>query len=139
MLLRFFHKGGVSIFGPLEADVMDAVWDESNPLTVGDVHRVLSRRGRRIAYSTVKAVLNNLSDKGYLKKAQQGRGNIFRATQSRDAFKQRLVRDVLSSLMKEHRTPLLAHLVNELATDRKSAEELEALIRQRRSELSKRP
>lgn len=134
MLLRL-RKGEASILGPLETEVMEAVWDAAAPVTVADVHRALCGKRRNIAYSTVKAVLTNLSDKGHLKKKQQGRSNSFAATRSRESFKERVVQSVLSSLIKEHRAPLIAHLVNDLVTDRQSVEELEELVRQRRLEL----
>lgn len=114
---------------------MDAVWDAQAAVTVGDVHRKLSGKRRKIAYSTVKAVLTNLSDKGHLKKKSQGRSNLFIAVETRDEFKERMVRSVLSSLGKENRAPLVAHLVNDLVTDRESLEEIERLIRERRKEL----
>jgi predicted transcriptional regulator len=135
MLLRLFRKGGASILGPLESEIMNVVWDASAAVTVADVHRVLQARGREIAYSTVKAVLSNLTGKGYLKKKPSGRSNIFVARESRAAFKDRMIRNVLSSLLKEHRAPLMVHLVDDLATDRESIEELENLVRQKRREL----
>ena len=140
MLLRIFRTGGgVSALGPLETEIMNCVWDSSHPVTVADVHQSIGRRGRRIAYSTVKAVLTNLSEKGHLKKRSHGRSNFFSARESREEFKDRIVRHVLSSLAEEHRAPLVAYLVNEVAKDEAGVRELERLIRAKRRGRTGRP
>lgn len=136
MLLRFRKQGGASALGALESDVMEAVWDASTPVTVADVHRVITapQKKRDLAYSTVKAVLNNLCEKRHLRKIQQGRSNTFVPQQSREAFKERVVRDVFQSLLKDYRTPLLAHFVNDPDTDQESLRELKHLIEKRQRE-----
>jgi predicted transcriptional regulator len=137
-VFRLGNRGSGSVFGPLEQEVMDAVWAANRAVTVADVQRTLPPRKNALAYSTVKAILSNLSDKGYLKKSSEGRSNIFSAVETRKKFQERVVSEVVGTLAKNYRHPLLAHLVGELAADKKSLDELETLIAEKRRELKKR-
>jgi len=136
-VLRLFQTKGASILGPLESRVMDVVWATQEPVSVNYVHATLRKKKHNLAYSTVKAVLSNLASKGYLRKRNEGRSNSFAATASKEQFKDRLVKDVLNSLIRDHREPLLAHLVNDLAVDEESLGKLESLLARKRAELSK--
>jgi len=111
---------------------MEIVWAEEEPVSVASVHRALGRRRKSLAYSTVKAVLSNLVVKGHLRKRSEGRSNVFSAVQSREAFRRQVVDEVLGSLVKDYRNPLLAHLVDRVATDPSTLDELERLIAAKR-------
>jgi predicted transcriptional regulator len=134
-LLRLFRGKGASVLGPLESRVMDVVWSHKEPVSVGDVHSALRKKGRKLSYSTVKAVLTNLASKGHLRKRSEGRSNSFAAVASKEEFKERVVKQVLDSLIGEHRDPLLAHLVDDLAVDEESLAKLEELLAKKRAEL----
>lgn len=134
-VLRLFKNKGASVLGPLESQIMNVVWAAQESVSVGDVHAALHRKKQNLAYSTVKAVLTNLASKGYLRKRSEGRSNYFTPTESREAFKERVVEEVLNSLLKDHRDPLLAHLVNDLAVDEESLAKLESLLAKKRAEL----
>jgi predicted transcriptional regulator len=115
---------------------MEIVWAEAEPVSVATVHRALGRRKKPLAYSTVKAVLTNLAGKGLLRKRSEGRSNVFSAVQTREAFRKGVVDEVIGSLVKDYRNPLLAHLVEQVARDRASLDELERLIAERRRKLT---
>jgi predicted transcriptional regulator len=52
--------------GPLEAEILNIVW-ELEIVTVKDVHdRILSDPDRELAYASVTTVLRRLTDKGWL-------------------------------------------------------------------------
>ena len=111
---------------------MDAVWAAGEPMTVGDVSVALGRRKAPLAYSTIKAVLSNLADKGYLSKRLVGRANSFVARQSKEDFERAVVGGVVDSLLRDYRNPLLTHLADELADDPKSIAEFERLLAERK-------
>ena len=115
---------------------MEIVWSEPEPVSVATVHRALGRKRKTLAYSTVKAVLTNLARKGHLRKRSEGRSNVFSAVQTREAFRKGVVEEVVGSLVKDYRNPLLAHLVERVAQDRASLDELERLIAEKRRRLS---
>ena len=126
------ERGSAASFGPLEAEVMDSVWAAGKPVTVGDVVDARGRRKPMLAYSTIKAVLTNLVDKGYLAKRLIGRANSFVAKQSKEEFERDVVGGVVDSLLRDYRNPLLSHLADELADDPKSIAEFERLVAERK-------
>ncbi|AFZ29949.1 BlaI/MecI/CopY family transcriptional regulator [Gloeocapsa sp. BRSZ] len=52
--------------GPLEAEILDIIW-ELGSVTVKDVHdRILADPNRELAYTSVTTVLRRLTEKGWL-------------------------------------------------------------------------
>lgn len=67
------HRPRQLSLGPLEAEVLNIVW-ELGEVTVKDVHdRILTDPDRELAYASVTTVLNRLTNKGWLACNQQGR------------------------------------------------------------------
>jgi predicted transcriptional regulator len=59
--------------GPLEAEILNIIW-ELGSATVKDVHdRILADPNRELAYTSVTTVLRRLTDKGWLMCNKQGR------------------------------------------------------------------
>jgi len=134
-MFRFSKRAG-TVLGPLEDDIMEIVWAQGEPVTVAAVQRALGRRKKTLAYSTVKAVLTNLAEKGHLRKRSEGRSNVFSAVKTREEFRKQVVDEVMGSLLRDYRNPLLAHLVDRVARDPQSLDELERLIASKRRELA---
>jgi predicted transcriptional regulator len=64
--------------GSLESEVMAALWDAGDPLTVRDVQDILNRgRTPQLAYTTVLTVLQRLAAKGALARSAHGRGHAY--------------------------------------------------------------
>lgn len=135
-IFRTDRRGLATVLGPLEATVMAIVWSSSRRISVSDVVRALERRKRPLAYSTIKTILTNLADKGYLRKHAAGRANLFEAAQSRVEFERDAVGGVVDSLLRDYRNPLLTHLADELADDPKSIAEFERLLAIRKKQRS---
>ncbi len=65
--------------GPLEAEILNIVWELGNA-TVKDVHdRILADPNRELAYTSVTTVLRRLTDKGWLVCNKQGRAFYWQA------------------------------------------------------------
>ncbi len=121
------------VIGPLESEIMEAAWALGRWASVGDVLAERERRGGSAAtYSTVKNVIANLHEKGHLRKRPAGKQNEFVPVLSRDEFARRAVGRVVDPLLRNHRHPLFAHLVDELLDDERAIAEFEALIAERR-------
>jgi predicted transcriptional regulator len=129
------RSGAAAVLGPLESDIMDVLWEAPGALSVGDVHQALNTGKRKISYSAVKAVLNNLANKGHLQKGAIGKATIFRPVKDRDRFQAEVVRTVIDSLKSDFGQPAIVQLVNALTTDEAGLAEFEALIAARRAEL----
>jgi predicted transcriptional regulator len=130
-LLRLNRNGVASSLGPLEADVMDVLWQAKAPLSVAEVRSKLRPQGDSLSYSTIKAVLNNLSEKGHVAKCSAGKSNVFAAAKTRSEFESQVVSTVLKSLLRSYREPVIAHFVDALNADKKMLDQLERMIEQK--------
>ncbi len=69
--------------GPLEAEILNIVW-ELGSATVKDVHeKILADPDRELAYTSVTTVLHRLTKKGWLTCNKQGRAYIWEPLVSR--------------------------------------------------------
>jgi predicted transcriptional regulator len=138
MTTRIFHpgqRGAALVVGPLEAEILECIWDVESVCTVPEVHRRLTADDRKLSYSAVKAVLNNLADKGWLAKSRDGKLTCFEARLTREQFEEDVIRTVIGSLKRNFGEPVLAHFVDQMAVDEDDILELQRLLAQRRAEL----
>jgi predicted transcriptional regulator len=81
--------------GGLESAIMDVLWQTEEPAKVREVLDGLS--GRKLAYTTVMTVLENLFRKGWVKRERDGKAYRYRPTCSREEAAARTLREVLES------------------------------------------
>ena len=98
------------VLGPLEAEVMEAVWD-SGDTTVRDVHAKLSRR-RGIAYTTVMTTMSRLAAKGLLIRDASGVAHRYRASVSREEYAKSTVHSVVDWLVNSFPEPAISYFVD---------------------------
>lgn len=119
--------------GPLESQVMDALWSGAGWRTVGGVLDELNARAPRgHAYSTIKTILGNLTEKGYVRKRAVARAHEYKAARSREEVERELVHRVMRPLIAGG-NPLLAHVADEIATDDAVLERFQRLLSERRA------
>lgn len=82
-------------FGDLEAVIMDRLWSRDSSATVRDVLEDLSA-DRKIAYTTVMTVMDNLYRKGWLTRELDGRAFRYAPTDSREKYSAALMREALA-------------------------------------------
>ena len=80
--------------GELESEVMTRVWDWQRPCTVREVHEDLSR-DRKIAYTTVLTVLDNLHKKGLVTREPVGRAYYYQSVGTREEHTADLIAVIL--------------------------------------------
>ncbi|MDB1086665.1 BlaI/MecI/CopY family transcriptional regulator [Streptomyces sp. ACA25] len=78
--------------GDLEDAVMSRVWEWNRSVTVREVLEDL-RQERSIAYTTVMTVLDNLHQKGWVRRRQEGRAYHYEAVSTRAAYAAALIHD----------------------------------------------
>ena len=121
------------VVGPLESEIMEAAWALGRWACVSEVLEERELRGAApVSYSTIKNVMANLHEKGHLRKRPAGKQNEFVPVLSREEFAWRAVGRVVDPLLRNHRHPLFAHIVDELLGDEQAIAEFEALIAERR-------
>ncbi|MFE7129615.1 BlaI/MecI/CopY family transcriptional regulator [Streptomyces sp. NPDC057638] len=81
--------------GELEDAVMTRVWQWNRPVTVREVLEDLQQE-RSIAYTTVMTVMDNLHQKGWLRREVEGRAYRYTAVSTRAAYSAALMNDAWS-------------------------------------------
>ncbi|MEV5374362.1 MULTISPECIES: BlaI/MecI/CopY family transcriptional regulator [Streptomyces] len=81
--------------GDLEDAVMTRVWDWNRPVTVREVLEDLQQE-RSIAYTTVMTVMDNLYQKGWLRREAEGRAYRYEAVSNRAAYSAALMNEAWS-------------------------------------------
>ena len=98
------------VLGPLETEVMEAVWDRGDT-TVRDVHAALERR-RDIAYTTVMTTMGRLASKGLLARDTSGLAHRYRPTLTRDEYAKSMVHSVVDWLVGSFPEPAISYFVD---------------------------
>ena len=114
---------------------MEIVWSLEGWFTVSDVVALMNyKRGEKpLAYTTIKTVITNLSEKHHLKKRAAGRANEFKAVLSRDEFQRAFIDTVVGPLLQSQRNPLFAHIADELVSDAESFADFERILAEKRA------
>ena len=111
------------LLGPLESEVMAAMW-EMDQATVRELVDRLQQR-RSIAYTTVMTIMNNLAIKGLLKRVSQGKAYQYQVVLSREAFIQRASEQAVSDVLARFGDLAIARFLE--VTAELSPEDLERL------------
>lgn len=99
--------------GELEQAVMEVLWSRAAPLSVRDVHDLLSL-DRTLAYTTVLTVLDRLAKKGSVLRSLEGRAWLYRPARTRVDDVASRVAVLIDPLGEAERRLLLASLANHL-------------------------
>lgn len=121
-----------TVLGPLEAEIMDVVWDKGE-VTVRDVHASIVER-RPIAYTTVMTTLGRLADKGLLRRTEAHPAHRYSALVSREQYARSTVKSVVDWLVDHFPEPAVAYFVDRVGEeDDETIERLRQAIDARRS------
>ena len=125
------------LFGPLEVEVIEAVWRERHPATVRDLHASFPG----LAYTTLMTTLDRLHTKGVLLRTKAGRAFAYEARFARAEMEVRLAARSVEELLgaAQGRTaivPLLSCFVDAVSErDRLLLDDLERLLKEKRTRL----
>lgn len=111
--------------GPLEAEILNIVW-ELGSATVKDVHeRILTDPNRELAYSSVTTVLRRLTHKGWLACNKRGRAFYWQPIVSRQQAQVIEAHEKLHRFLAVGNPDVVAAFADSL--DSASVEQLEAI------------
>ncbi len=110
---------------PLEAVIMDCVWDLSQA-TVRQVQERL-RRARPMAYNTVLTMMGILRDKGFLRSRREGRADVYEPSVSREHVARRSLRELCDRFFAGSAHGLVSELLD---SQRLSGDEIRAIRRE---------
>ncbi|MBX0329244.1 BlaI/MecI/CopY family transcriptional regulator [Oscillochloris sp. ZM17-4] len=110
---RPHSEGLAKLFGSLESDIMDLIW-QRRLSTARDIFEGLRDQGQRISYGAVKTVMDRLVQKDVLQRSMECHQHLYSASLSREEFTNSAVREILSSLLDSFGAPVYAQFVAEL-------------------------
>jgi predicted transcriptional regulator len=112
-----------NVLGPLEAEVMEIMWDVGAALSVREVLvRLNANRREDLAYTTAMTVLSRLAEKEILKRRRDGRGFVYEAAVSDPA------EIAVRGVMRDFGDSALAHFVDEARADPDTLRRLRGLL-----------
>jgi predicted transcriptional regulator len=111
---------------PTEAElaILGVLW-EGGPSSVRDIQRILNE-ARPTGYTTVLKLMQIMTEKGLVERDESQRPQIYRARYSQEQTQRQLLRDLLDRAFGGSVKELV---LQALATERSSPEELEAIER----------
>lgn len=126
-----------SPFGPLEWRVLSALWDRNSPASVRDLQPDFTD----IAYTTLMTTMDRLHRKEMLTRTKLGRAFFYRPRFTRPEYESARAAEALSVALDGDSAAvgsLLSFFVEAVGNrDQDLLDDLEALVRTRRSELGK--
>jgi len=119
------HRPRHLSLGPLEAEILNIVW-ELAPVTVREVHeRLLADPDRELAYASVTTVLNRLTQKGWLLCDRQERSFTWRALVSKEQAQALHAYEQLNQFLAVGNPDVVAAFADQL--DQTSVEQFQAI------------
>jgi predicted transcriptional regulator len=99
-------------FGPLEGEIMEAVWRADRAVSVREIVEALNDgRGEPLAYTTVMTVMNRLANKQALVRSPAGRSYVYEATAADPAG------IAVKNVIRTYGDEAMAHFVDEARAD----------------------
>jgi predicted transcriptional regulator len=132
------HRSNPPALGPLEIAVMEILWEQGE----SNVHDVVARLGRPLAYTTVMTTLDRLYKKGLLSRHKSERAFLYSTRQTRLEFEQKRAGEFVAGFLNGPQAAgelLISCLVEAVGQkDEALLDELERKIRVKRKELTQR-
>lgn len=141
---KFKLRGGMRLADAVLdslGDLERAVIVELSRLPEGNVNQVNAGLQHRYAYTTVMTTLDRLFKKGLLERRKDGRAFVYSVKYSLEEMERGVAADVVDRLLNSSvnaAEPVLACIVDSVSErDVQLLDELERLVREKRSELEK--
>jgi len=110
-VFKLDKSGLEQALGTLEAQVMEVIWDASEPVAVEDVRSALEVQGKESAYTTIMTTMSRLFDKGLLEREQRGRAYFYWPALSRSELYRSVTRRVIDGLLASFTEPAISYFV----------------------------
>lgn len=106
-----------------ELAILRVLWSRKAPMTVRDVHGVLSRN-KETAYTTVLKMLTIMADKGLVRRDESERSHTYRPVQAEPVVQASLLKDLVRRAFSGSALTLVQRALDD---EMASAEDLEAM------------
>ena len=113
-----------------ELELLRVLWMKGSA-TVRELHEAVSQE-RALGYTTVLKLLQIMTEKGLVQRAEAGRAHVYRATASQEDTQSQLLRDLSERLFSGSATQLAMHALTMETATRDELNEIRKLIDQKR-------
>ncbi|WP_106767392.1 BlaI/MecI/CopY family transcriptional regulator [Paenibacillus faecalis] len=114
--LNIHEQGLNQFFGPLEAKIMDILWQKEQS-TIRDVQTILNKE-ESLSFNTVMTVMNRLLEKGILQKRTEkggrGRTTLFKPVQTKEQFLSEQTKEITQGLIRNFGDLVVGHMIDTL-------------------------
>lgn len=125
---KYNEAGLLRFFGPLEARIMEILWDGKERSIKEVLHQL--EADKPINFNTVMTVMKRLTDKGILQKRSHGRLSLFRPVQSKEEFMTEQSKKLTENLLDEFGGVVINHMLDSIKdVDHQLLEKLEQKIK----------
>lgn len=111
---KYEGSGLNRFFGPLEAKIMEILWNNAGELTIKDVQMKLDNDAKTNNFNTVMTVMNRLVDKGILQKKSVARSSQYKPVVTKEAFMETQSKELTLDLIEEFGSLAVTHMVDAL-------------------------
>ena len=112
-----------------ELAILRVLWSQRDPMTVREVHQVLSR-GKDTAYTTVLKMLTIMADKGLVKRDDSERSHTYLATHAEPVVQRSLVKDLVRKAFGGSALGLVQRALDDEVASEEELEQISRLIAQ---------
>jgi predicted transcriptional regulator len=109
---RYDEVGLNRFFGPLEAKIMDILWEGSEK-SIKEVQQQLEKE-KATNFNTVMTVMNRLVEKNILEKRTEGRTSLFKPVKTKDEFIEEQSKKLTDNLLDEFGGLVVNHMLDSL-------------------------
>ena len=117
----------------LELEILKILW-ESSPLSVREVRETMAKRGRSLAHTSLITTLNVMHEKGFVSRAEAGRGYAFAPIISHDQVSQGMVGDLVTRVFDGSASALMLSLLENESIEPAERDALRSAIENHRTE-----
>ena len=113
----------------LELEILKILWREG----AGSVREVREHLSgfRELAYTSVMTMMGIMTEKGYLKRAKQGKGYVYKPRVSKEETSRRMLGDMVERVYSGSPMTVMVNLLEMGDIDEKELAKLRKLIRQK--------
>lgn len=112
----------------LEWEIMNQIWDMKSKVTVRDILEKAYPNGEK-AYTTIQTVMNNLVEKGYLKREKIGLVNHYSPRKQKEKVVKKELHHIINKIFNGSPVALIQSLFGMEDLSREQIEELKNMIK----------
>jgi predicted transcriptional regulator len=111
---------------PSELAILQILWTRG-PSTVREIHEILSKE-KEVGYTSALKLLQIMTTKGIVKRAEDGRAHVYEANQPAEKTKQLFATDMLQRVFRGSASQLMQHALAGRRSSKKEIDELRRML-----------